>query len=287
MKYPEVPKYPNEKQKELIFASLLGDASLDRFGRLKMKLKKTSEEYLLEVKTELHPFTTNEIMYEVSHKPTRVKGKISNNIEDWNGEWCEACLFYTPGFPYFKSLRKKWYPKGKKIVPRDLKVTPYILGHWFCQDGHNSQPRKSCILCTNSFTKNDVDFLIDEIELVTKIKPTIAYHKNKPIISFGARQYHDFLEIIKPHITAKCFQYKVDTSKVVETKKGYGASKLSMEKAVKIRSLYATGEYSQQKIGDMFGVSQAAIGRVVNNVTYKQADVTFGGSATYHVQTRQ
>ena len=40
-------------------------------------------------------------------------------------------------------------------------------------------------------------------------------------------------------------------------------SKLSYEIAATIRSLYATGKYAQQELGNMFGVTQTAIGHVV------------------------
>ncbi len=55
---------------------------------------------------------------------------------------------------------------------------------------------------------------------------------------------------------------------------GWGPGKLDMEKARRIRSHYFVEGLTQQEIADLYGVSQAAIGRVVNNVTY--AEKVFG-----------
>lgn len=41
-------------------------------------------------------------------------------------------------------------------------------------------------------------------------------------------------------------------------------AKLTVEVVRKIRELYATGEYSQKRLGDMFGVRQTAIFKIVN-----------------------
>lgn len=37
--------------------------------------------------------------------------------------------------PQFTQLRKIWYPDGKKIIPRDLKLTPKMISFWFQGDG--------------------------------------------------------------------------------------------------------------------------------------------------------
>lgn len=49
-------------------------------------------------------------------------------------------------------------------------------------------------------------------------------------------------------------------------KKGYGPGKLDKEKVLKIRQLIKT--YTQVEIAKMFGVSQATVGRVVNNISH-------------------
>lgn len=49
-----------------------------------------------------------------------------------------------------------------------------------------------------------------------------------------------------------------------------GRAKLNREQVEEIRRLYATGDYSQAAIGNMFGVNQTAIGFIVRGVHWKQ-----------------
>lgn len=42
-------------------------------------------------------------------------------------------------------------------------------------------------------------------------------------------------------------------------------TKLCLEQIIEIRKLYAAGQYSQQKLGEMFNVSQSMIGAIVRN----------------------
>jgi len=277
LKYPNIPKEPNKEQYDLIISCLLGDGTLDKRGRFKLKLKKESESYLLEVYNSLKPFTVSNIVYDKQKCPTRIKGKVDYSDKNWNGKWTECCYFYTPGFSFLKELRKKWYPKNKKIVPKDLSLNLEMIGHWYMQDGCNNQSKKTITFHTNCFSEKEVNFLIDQFPCV---KPEKSFSNNYPIIRFGARKYYNFINLIKPYVS-DCFDYKIDTSKCIKTKKGYGACKLNMDKANKIRVLYATDKYTQQKLGKMFGVSQPLIGRIINNKVYKsyKADLCFGGSA--------
>lgn len=48
-----------------------------------------------------------------------------------------------------------------------------------------------------------------------------------------------------------------------------GSAKLIGEDVLKIRLLYSTGEYSQKKIGEMFGVKQMAISRIINKKRWR------------------
>ncbi len=66
---------------------------------------------------------------------------------------------------------------------------------------------------------------------------------------------------------------------------GWGPGKLDMQKAKTIRRMYNEGTYTQQELGQLFGVSQALIGRIVNNLVYKEkANIGFGGESVYKVE---
>lgn len=48
-------------------------------------------------------------------------------------------------------------------------------------------------------------------------------------------------------------------------------AKLTNAQAIEIKSLYATGKYSQYKIGKMYNVCQRVINRIIRGVGYKNA----------------
>ena len=85
-----------------------------------------------------------------------------------------ALWFYINKYPEFLSLRDKWYKKVNnktiKNVPRDLELTSTVMLHWYLGDGclirrKNDQNRVPCIvLATNTFSKEDIDFLIQKLK---------------------------------------------------------------------------------------------------------------------------
>jgi DNA invertase Pin-like site-specific DNA recombinase len=60
---------------------------------------------------------------------------------------------------------------------------------------------------------------------------------------------------------------------------GWGPCKLDMEKAREIRHLYDYKKMTQSALAVLYGVSQAAIGRIINNITYVESNVGFSGSS--------
>jgi len=49
----------------------------------------------------------------------------------------------------------------------------------------------------------------------------------------------------------------------------HGLAKLTARKVCQIRELYASGNYTQRELGEMFGVHQVTIGRIVRRETWK------------------
>jgi hypothetical protein len=54
---------------------------------------------------------------------------------------------------------KRWYVNGKKIIPKDLKITKVSCYWWFIGDGYNSN--NNVYLCTDSFTNEENLLLIN------------------------------------------------------------------------------------------------------------------------------
>jgi len=91
-----------------------------------------------------------------------------------NGEWVDRpvslfpySFFYaSKSYEELKPLRNKWYPDNKKIVPKDLKLTPLICKQWYIGDGSLIHPKKGnsyIILYTCGFPINDVEWLVRQL----------------------------------------------------------------------------------------------------------------------------
>lgn len=83
-----------------------------------------------------------------------------------------------------------------------------------------------------------------------------------------------------PHKRDSCFKSRLDSeirrvlrkkpSTMVHSGESNGSAKLTNHKVRKIRLLYKTGNHTQTSLGKEFGVSQVSIGRIVNNISFKE-----------------
>jgi hypothetical protein len=85
--------------------------------------------------------------------------------------------------------RQRWYPQGIKIIPKDFKITPLSLYHWYIGDGSFFQDHRErkIILYTNGFTKEDVDwvreqFLKIDVKFNLNLRKFKNYDKLYPIL---------------------------------------------------------------------------------------------------------
>lgn len=262
-----------EQQEEFVIASMLGDGMMHKSGRFRLKMKSACKEYTEYARKLLLPFSTSKLTEEKSNKPIHINGKFFIPKED-NG-FTYASTMYTNTHPIFKEYRRKWYPNNKKHVPSDIKITPYILAHWFIQDGCNCYQKKTIVLCTDCFPLNEAELLVNKIKELG-----IECHVYKKRISIGAREYMKFIELVKPYITFECYQYKVDTSKVKETRPNYG-TKLNLEKANEIRRLVADG-MNKKEVAKMYGVGIVTINRIIKRVTHKSGFAIAGKAKTWY-----
>lgn len=257
LKYGHFPPLTRQ-QNDLITASLLGDGCISARGRFSFKQKLQRKEYVLWLSEKLKPYSKD-----VSDETGIRRGRSFTNSK-----------FLTAHHTCFKELRKKWYPVGRKMVPRDLVLTPEIFAHWHVQDGTNNQRKKSVRLATDGFCIEDVKFLIRCIERDFGLKPHFQLKKGKyPIIDIGAYDYNKAIQIVFPHITWGCFQYKISTQNVpVKKMINGGACKLNKKKAHEIRVLFTNDHVNVKGLAERYGVAVSSIYNVLNNQTYSEKD---------------
>lgn len=285
IKLESLPKQLTEEQNDLMIGCLLGDLNV-RLGeyaknsRCRFKQKIASLEYIQHLHEKMNPFSLK-ISTERNRGPIHINGKMYCDAEHWNGKWYKACLFNTISHPIFTELWEKWYNNRIKVIPNDLKLNWRILAYWAVDDGCNNQTRTNFTFHTNCFTVQEVFFLIDKLKKMG-INSHITFKNKKPIIYIGKDSYFYFINGIKPYMFWECFAYKIDISKVKETHEGWGR-KLNIEIAREIRELHKEQGLTQQKIADIYKVSQGTIGRIINNVTYREEYFGLKGEGTIKV----
>jgi len=103
---------------------------------------------------------------------------------------------------------KRWYPKGEKIIPKDIILTSTSCYWWFIGDGYVSDG--NVFFCTDSFQKKDILYLIfkfKQLNLTTNITS-----RNR--IRFDKKSSIKFMNWIgENNIIHKQYEYKFENFK--------------------------------------------------------------------------
>ena len=97
------------------------------------------------------------------------------------GTRCYALQFYTRSMPCLTELHYLFYPNGVKIIPKNIfeLLTPIALAHLIMGDG--SVTRHGLILCTNSYSVQDVVRLMNVLIIRYRLECNIRLIKQKKI----------------------------------------------------------------------------------------------------------
>lgn len=114
----------------------------------------------------------------------------------------------TKCHPDFKQQRARWYPQGKKNVPKDVSLSPESVLIWYLGDG--SAKKYSVTLCTNGFTQECVRFLIKRLSLIG-IPSKMLLNNQQPIIVISSSVTKLFFDYIGWESPVRCYDYKFDT----------------------------------------------------------------------------
>lgn len=178
-----------------INGELLGDGCLVSEYKYSARFVYGSKylEYAQYVKDTLESFNIN-ITGKIYKKQNKNQGNISY-------------AYTSRAYKELAFIYNKWYPEGKKIVPKDLKLTPLTCRHWFIGDGslsHSKHCRPYITLATNCFTILDVKWLV---EYLIKLGFKALKRPARNDISISVYSTKDFLSYIG-NCPVECYQYK-------------------------------------------------------------------------------
>jgi len=135
-------------------------------------------------------------------KTLRILGLNSrdNSVYESIGRGYSTNLSYwyqSHRFPELSDLHKRWYPDGKKKVPKNIELTPTVCRHWYIGDGslNKSFPALYITLSTQSFTATEVDGLIKMLNEIG-VGAKQGKHPNGAVIVMGKEAATAFLNYI-------------------------------------------------------------------------------------------
>lgn len=136
--------------------------------------------------------------------------------------------------------RYRWYPAGKKIVPKDLRLSDQCLLWWYIGDGHlcrkKSRPNyRRIVLAVNGFIKSDRMFLINLLKRRLGVDGVYAEAKH---IIIARQALCKFIEIIGTKSPVSEYDYKFEF--------GNYTSPDYLGRSYKDRPLVAINEYRKK-----------------------------------------
>lgn len=267
--YPEL----TGQQKEILLGSLLGDGYLSKIPKNQINsafLKKQCKKYKKYVEwhvEELSPFSKKIDKIYSNTKPICNEAGIVEHVEV--PRYLAGHSVRTCQHPFFTEMRQKWYPNGKKIVPLDIDLTPLSIAIWFCDDGSNNPNNRCAVICTESFSIKEVEFLSDcfskfDIQPSIWIKNSKKTGSDQPILQFHSESYDKLINLIKPHITWNCMKHKTKWRKAIHQRE-YSSS-FTENHILQIYELSKTRK--QYEIANMFNVHKNTISSILRGESW-------------------
>ncbi len=183
--------------KELIDGLLLGDGSLRKGKKSKNAIYTHSckyKEYLLFLIAEL-----------------KVHDIKINTIYDKDNGYSTGRVFQIHSLISEKLTYhyNRWYIDNKKILPKDIILTPLVLLHWYIGDGGFDSCKgylRQISIAAHNFSYEDREILCDKLrELNLKVRNT-----KRGNINITKKSIPLFLSIIN-ECPVECYKYKFNT----------------------------------------------------------------------------
>jgi len=135
--------------------------------------------------------------------------KQTGNIREQYYKEYNSYVYYYTSLSYVELLPiyKQWYPNGKKIIPKNIKLTPLTMRQWYIGDGYLKHPkngRPTIELATCGFLISDVNWLIRRLSDLG-FKATRWITNNT--INISTKSTKEFLDYIGD-CPINCYKYK-------------------------------------------------------------------------------
>jgi hypothetical protein len=115
----------------------MGDGTIDdKFDEKRnprFRLAITNKDYIEFVYSELSNLCTRQpYIHRTAEQLSKNKNPLTDSTDPSN--FSTQYKIQTISHPHLENY-EDWYKGGKKLFPKDLKLTPTVLKHWYCCDG--------------------------------------------------------------------------------------------------------------------------------------------------------
>jgi len=172
-----------DHQQEIITGLLMGDGTIGTANKNPhIRAEMISPNYLEYIADEFGALGS-----EVSLKHTAAESAKHNRDSGFrpNAEaenYSDLYLWYSMSHPELQKFAE-WYNSGKKVWPEDIQLTPTVLKHWYCGDGHwansSSHNRIEIAMANEVNNTEKVDQMFRNVGLPAPSNYAISEQQNK------------------------------------------------------------------------------------------------------------
>jgi len=189
----QIANHLSSREKDILLGMILGDAHirhLKKEARIEVGHSTDQKDYLF--------WKYKNLKRWVISKPHLVKThdtRFNKTYAQWR--------FRTKSDEAFSSLRALFYPKGKKIIPKELiniLKSPLSLAVWFMDDGGRRNDCYGLFLNTLSFTERENALLVKILQNNFSLSARIHWIGDGFRLYIPSRDSVKFCKIISPYI---------------------------------------------------------------------------------------
>lgn len=242
---------------EIVDGLLLGDGTITKQGSLRVDQSYVRVGWLKAIQADLAAIGVSSVI-----DPVRRAARLRSDgrlLPAYNGS-----LLRVPAYAESKIQRRRWYPRGKKKVPMDVRISPRTVADWVSGDGTGTLDG-GLIFCTAGFTKPEKKRLIARLRDAFQIRliPTATG-------SIGLFRKDEVLRLrdqILAHVP-ECCRYKFRHVRPAQKR---GALDQTQVRAIRSR-------YDQRErlavLAKEYGLSRSAINNIGLRRSYRWIDDT-------------
>jgi uracil-DNA glycosylase family 4 len=173
---------------DVVEGTLLGDATLSgRSAHLSMVHSRRQDEYV-----RLKASALRELGAVVGYGQSTARS---------GGAWHPTVHCRTRATRGLRVVRTRFYPSGKKCVPRDLRLTPRKTAVWFLDDGYTKTKSESCALseiAAHAFAGEGIPHLVQSLRDDLGIEAHVTA-SSPGRIQFGSEATLRLSEMVAPY----------------------------------------------------------------------------------------